>query len=354
VRLIRFAAAALALCLAASVSAAPFRISNSGLVVKPGGTVLFEVDKDGNVTALGSITGSGALGGAAMTCTTLTASGLITANAGIDTTAIGAVDSMLNINGLAGTSGSAGGSIPIRGGDGHTNGAGGATSLTGGSGAAGGTGNGGASTVVGGTSGSGATGNGGAVGLTGGAALSTNGGGGAAPVTGGAATGTGTGGLASLTGGASGGASGTAGGATVDAGAATGGTAAPVLIGETNASYSRVTSAVVRPESGTAISASAELTKAALQTAMFWSVNTTGGAVDVDLASAAMDAADVGSRKTFAITAGTNALTVTAGTGITTVTTIATLGAACEDVGDFIECLVTSTSTATCVATCAD
>lgn len=103
--------------------------------------------------------------------------------------------------------------------------------------------------------------------------------------------------------------------------------------------------------------ASVALTAAQIQAASVFPVSTTANAVEVKLADdAALAAADVGSRKLFIVTAGgTNALTVVAGTsGVTTVRTINTLGTTCEDVGDVIECIVTSTTTATCVRSCAD
>jgi len=103
--------------------------------------------------------------------------------------------------------------------------------------------------------------------------------------------------------------------------------------------------------------ADVNLTAAQIQAASVFPVSTTANAVDVDFGDdAALSASDVGSRKTFIVTAGgTNALTVTAGaSGVTTVTTLNTLGTTCEDVGDVVECIVTSTTTATCVRTCAD
>lgn len=93
-------------------------------------------------------------------------------------------------------------------------------------------------------------------------------------------------------------------------------------------------------------------TKANMQAAGFWGVDTTSNAVDVDLP--AMDAADVGSDKTFAVlTGGTNALTVTSGT-LTVSTRNALTGTSCEDAGDFITCKILSTTTATCVGYCND
>lgn len=93
-------------------------------------------------------------------------------------------DSALTISGLAGSAGSAGGSVPTVGGAGDTNGAGGAVSNTGGAGA--GSGAGGAVSNVGGAGG--ATGAGGAASLTGGAGGATSGTGGAIAIAGGAGT----------------------------------------------------------------------------------------------------------------------------------------------------------------------
>ena len=114
-----------------------------------------------------------------------------------------------------------------------------------------------------------------------------------------------------------------------------------------------VTADSYRVTNATAITASADLDKADLQAASFWAVNTTAGAVDLDFGDdAAMDAADVGSRKTFVVTAGTNALTITAGaTGVTTISTPTVV--TCDTIGDTIECIVTGTASATCLKTCA-
>lgn len=103
--------------------------------------------------------------------------------------------------------------------------------------------------------------------------------------------------------------------------------------------------------------ADVNLTAAQIQAASVFPVSTTANAVDVDFGDdAALSSSDVGSRKLFIVTAGgTNALTVTAGaSGVTTVATINTAGTTCEDVGDVIECIVTSTTTATCVRSCND
>ena len=250
-------------------------------------------------------------------------------------------DSSLGITGIAGSSG-AGGAVPIAGGAGDGTGAGGAASL------------------AGGASGSGATGNGGAASVVGGAAASTDGTGGAASLTGGVATGTGTGGAVTITSGASAGASGTAGAVAIDAGAAAGGTAGNITIGATNAGLVTITSGVLRVEAASDLTAAdVNLSKAAIQAAAFWGVDTSSNAVDVDFGDdAALDAADIGSRKIFAVTTGhaTQALTVTAGaSGVTTVVTHqAGPGSTCEDTGDLIECIVIGTGSATCMSYCAD
>jgi hypothetical protein len=98
--------------------------------------------------------------------------------------------------------------------------------------------------------------------------------------------------------------------------------------------------------------------KATLQAADFFLVDTTSNAVDLDFADdAALDAADIGSTWTFIVSAGgTNALTVTAGaSGVTTVTTHnATTGTTAEDVGDMIECTAYATTKIACVVYAAD
>lgn len=131
--------------------------------------------------------------------------------------AVAAGDSNLDVAGLPGAGGGAGGDISFTGGAGNDTGAGGATSLTGGA------------------SGAGATGNGGRSALVGGNALSAAGNGGEARIMGGTGGATGVGGAATVLAGTSGGAGGTAGSASVDAGSAAGGTAGNVNIGPTNA-----------------------------------------------------------------------------------------------------------------------
>ena len=102
---------------------------------------------------------------------------------------------------------------------------------------------------------------------------------------------------------------------------------------------------------------SADITVAELRAKQVFKVDTGAGAVDLDFANdAALDAADIGSQWRFFIgIGGTNALTVTAGaSGVTTVKTIAVGGAACEDVGDFIDVIAYSTTQASVVTYCAD
>lgn len=115
----------------------------------------------------------------------------------------------------------------------------------------------------------------------------------------------------------------------------------------------------IRVDNNSALSAAdVNLTKAQIQAATFFPVNTGTNAVDVDFADdAALDSADVGSIKDFVVTTGhaTQALTVTAGaSGVTTVTTINTIGTTCEDEGDWIRCIVRTTAKATCMTVCAD
>lgn len=111
--------------------------------------------------------------------------------------------------------------------------------------------------------------------------------------------------------------------------------------------------ASVRVTNGTALTAANPTpSKATMQAASFFAVDTSSNAVDVDLP--AMDAGDVGSMKKFAVTTGhvTQALTVTSGT--LTVTTHNTLGTTCEDAQDHIDCLITAAATASCDTFCAD
>ena len=101
--------------------------------------------------------------------------------------------------------------------------------------------------------------------------------------------------------------------------------------------------------------ATGDITKAEMQAASYWSVDVSAGAVDYDL-DEALDAGDIGRYLSFAITSGhvTNALTVTTGAGVNVTNLQAGPGASCEDNGDFIQCLITASGTATCVSFCAD
>lgn len=98
------------------------------------------------------------------------------------------------------------------------------------------------------------------------------------------------------------------------------------------------------------ISSATDLTKAQMQSASYFPVDTSGGAVDIDIENS-LDAIDVGRRLTFAVTTGGNGLTVTggdSGTDDPTVVTLTGAGAAVDAAGDYIECLVTGTSSVTC------
>ncbi|MEK7524725.1 MAG: hypothetical protein AAB588_06910 [Patescibacteria group bacterium] len=113
-----------------------------------------------------------------------------------------------------------------------------------------------------------------------------------------------------------------------------------------------------RVTNGTPQTASApNLTKANLQAASFWGVNTASNAVAINLASdASLDAADVGRHLTFAVTTGhsSNALTIAGTANMTVVNLSATTGTTSEDVGDYIDCLITATNKATCAMYAAD
>ena len=101
-------------------------------------------------------------------------------------------------------------------------------------------------------------------------------------------------------------------------------------------------------------SASNAPSKATLQQASYWSAVTSGNAVDVDLI--AMDQVDVGRHLLFSVTAGgTNPLTVTSGVGMAVINTFAdTASTTAEDVGDAIDCVITTTATAFCQTYAAD
>ena len=118
-----------------------------------------------------------------------------------------------------------------------------------------------------------------------------------------------------------------------------------------------VSAAAYKRTVASALTGATALETADIQLASVWPINLTA-AVAVTLGEAAVYAAgDVGRELTFAITTGhaTNALTVVSGTAFGTITTNnIDAGASCEELGDMIECLITSTSTAICRTYCAD
>lgn len=138
------------------------------------------------------------------------------------------------------------------------------------------------------------------------------------------------------------------------AGTAQGSKAMVLSSGKTIASVTRFSAGNYRTASTTA-SASGDLSTATLDAFQLWYVDTSGGAVDLDFGEdAALAAADVGQTWRFEIVAGTNALTITAGTTVSTVATSNLLGAACEDVGDFFDCVPYTTTAVKCWSHCAD
>lgn len=94
-------------------------------------------------------------------------------------------------------------------------------------------------------------------------------------------------------------------------------------------------------------------TQALLQQAGFWSVIISSGDIDINLP--AMTAGDIGRHLTFAITtAGAHAFTVTSG-ATTVVNILSNAGiVAGDDAGDYIDCLITTATTATCVTYATD
>lgn len=98
------------------------------------------------------------------------------------------------------------------------------------------------------------------------------------------------------------------------------------------------------------ISSAIDLTKAQMQSASYFPVDTSGGSVDIDVENS-LDAIDVGRSLKFVVTSGGNGLTVTggdSGTDDPTVVTLTGAGASVDAAGDYIECLVTATSSVTC------
>jgi len=109
-----------------------------------------------------------------------------------------------------------------------------------------------------------------------------------------------------------------------------------------------------RVTNGTTVTATGALSKAILQGASYWAVDSSAGpnaAVDIDLGDAgeSFDAADVGRTLLFGLTTGTGALTVTANDTLT-VTTVAAAGAAVDAAGDYIECKILSTTVVACAS----
>lgn len=108
----------------------------------------------------------------------------------------------------------------------------------------------------------------------------------------------------------------------------------------------------------TALTGATNLTKANMQAASFWPIDVSGGVVDIDIEES-LDADDVGRKLIFAITVGhvTNALTITSGDSGAddpVVVTINASGTTAEDVGDYIECTIITTSRATCLVVATD
>ena len=98
-------------------------------------------------------------------------------------------------------------------------------------------------------------------------------------------------------------------------------------------------------------SAADALTKAEMQSASFFPVDISGGAVAITLEEA-LESGDIGRKLIFAVTTGhaTEVMTVASGANVTVVeidSDPAKTG--CDDAGDFIECLITATGNATCI-----
>lgn len=191
-----------------------FQVAKDTSVFAQGDTVYWKVTGDpvggtaGSGACTSSATGAKLMGTCVKAALTGDANVEVRLSAAERTTAIaGSVtadditgsDSTLTVTGIAGSAGSAGGSVSETGGAGHTNGAGGAVTDTGGAGA--GSGAGGAVNDIGGVGG--ATGAGGARVVRGGAGGATSGTGGAVDIDGGAGSGgNANGGAVSIDGGA--------------------------------------------------------------------------------------------------------------------------------------------------------
>lgn len=108
---------------------------------------------------------------------------------------------------------------------------------------------------------------------------------------------------------------------------------------------------ILRVTSAPALTAAeVDLTKTEMQAASFWPVDISSNSVDIVL-SESLDAADVGRRLIFsAVTNGSgHIMTVSSGgEGGITVTAKGGYGNDAMTVGDFIECLITSDTKATC------
>lgn len=113
----------------------------------------------------------------------------------------------------------------------------------------------------------------------------------------------------------------------------------------------------IAPAAGTAFTAAdPNPSRATLRANAYFLVDTTANAVDLDFSNDAdLEAADLGKRWTFIVSAGgTNALTVTDGASGVLVKLQATAGATCEDVGDRYECMAYALEGVTCASFCAD
>jgi len=125
------------------------------------------------------------------------------------------------------------------------------------------------------------------------------------------------------------------------------------ISGGTSGTFSTFVSAdAYRVTNGTTITATGTSTKAQLQAASYFLVDTTGStAVEVTLGDAgeSFDAGDIGRTITFGHGANTGALTVVANDTLT-VATVAAAGAAVDLAGDFIDCRVITATLVTCAS----
>ncbi len=131
------------------------------------------------------------------------------------------------------------------------------------------------------------------------------------------------------------------------------------ISGGTSATFSTFVAAdAYRPTNGTTVTATAALSKANLQAASYWAVDSSAGsnaAVTITFGGSgeSMDAGDVGRVVLFGHTAGTGAQAIGSSDTIT-VTNIAAAGSGAEDVGDMISCLIATTTKVTCTTYGAD